>query len=66
MFLVGACVAEFRESLLPFFKRYWFVSLAITVVIMLSGIDCNLGNYGLFRTIALFACLLGFAYAAPR
>ena len=66
MFIIGAFVSEFKDRLLPLFKRYWWIALAISIAIMFSGFDYSLGLYGLFRTISLFVCLLGFAYTVPQ
>ena len=66
MFIAGAFVSEFKEKLLPLIQKYWWIAFAITLAIMLSGFDYSLGHYGLLRTISLFVCLLGFAYAVPQ
>lgn len=66
MFIIGAFVSEFKESFLPIIRKYWWIACAITLAIWTSGFDYSLGHYGLFRTIALFVCLLGFAYAVPQ
>ncbi len=66
MFIAGAFVSEFKEELLPLIKRYWWAAFAITLVIKSTSFDYSLGHYGLFRTLSLFVCLLGFAYAVPQ
>ena len=65
MFIAGAMINEFKGRLLPLFKKYWSIAFVITLIIMTIGCDYALGHYGLFRTIVLFVCLLGFAYAVP-
>lgn len=66
MFMIGAVVSECKEKLLPLIKKYWWIAFAITVNIMFFDFDYHLGHYGLFRTISLFVCLLGFAYTVPQ
>lgn len=65
MFIIDAMVSEFKEKMLPVIKKYWWVAFCITLVIMAAGFDLRLGHYSFLRTIALFLCLLGLAYAVP-
>ena len=67
MFIFGAMVSEFgKGKWLPVIKKYWWAAFLVTVLIIVSGFDLRLVHYGLFRTMLLFVCLLGFAYAVPQ
>lgn len=66
MFIAGAMVSEFKSVLLPLFKKYWWIAFAFSLAIMATGCDYALGHYGLLRTLSLFFCLIGFAYAVPQ
>lgn len=66
MFIAGAMVSEFKSTLLPLFKKYWWIAFAISIAIMATGFDYPLGHYGLLRTLSLLVCLIGFAYAVPQ
>lgn len=66
MFVAGAMVSEFKSTLLPLFKKYWWIAFAISIAIMAIGCDYALGHYGLLRTLSLLVYLIGFAYAVPQ
>lgn len=65
MFLIGAFLSEYKKRMLPICKKYWFAFCLMTIAIMVTGWDIQLGMYGMGRSICLFFCLIGFAYSAP-
>lgn len=67
LFLTGAFVAEKRDVIVPFLKKYWYAFIAISIFVIVSRFDVNGGpyGYGILRCIALFLGLLGFAYRFP-
>ena len=68
MFLLSAYVAEKRENIVPFIKKYWwtfFVLLLADRLILHLDVRMNT-YYGLFYTILLFCSILGFAYQFPQ
>lgn len=68
LFLLGAFVAEYRDSIVPFLKRHWGVFLLVSALLLILNWDVSSGpyGYGIFRCSALFAGLLGFAYQFPK
>ena len=66
MFLIGAFVAEFKSSIIPAITRYWYVPVALTVVVMSFGLDVGAVKYGVVNTVFIFASCLGMGYAFPK
>lgn len=65
MFLAASFVAEKKEVVLPFLKKYWWVFLAALLLVRFSGFDF-LAGYNVLSTILLFLCLTGAAYVFPK
>ena len=68
MFLVAAFVAEYREKILPFLKRYWWVFFLLLIAkkyVLHLDIPMN-HDYALFGVLLIFASVLGFAYKYPN
>jgi peptidoglycan/LPS O-acetylase OafA/YrhL len=67
MFAIGAFVAENRDTIIPFLKKYWFIFIGVAMVFFFnSKIDIKLGNYNLiFCTLEILG-LIGFAYRCPK
>lgn len=67
MFLPAAFAAEYKDMILPFLKRYWW--LFITVLLVKKYVfhwDIAMNTYyGLFDTILIFCGIVGFAYKFP-
>lgn len=66
LFLIAAFISEFKDRILHYINRYWWISLCIVIIIMNTNEDLALYNYGLFRSVFLFVGLLGFAYNCPQ
>ena len=67
MFLVAAFMAEYKEKIIPFLIKYWWVLIALLVIKReVLHIDVMLAPYPLLHTLLLFGGVLGFAYAFPR
>ena len=64
MFLIAACIEEFKEKALPFLKKYWAVFIVFAVIIQHTPYDIW-SPYPLFFTVMLFLGILGAAYALP-
>jgi peptidoglycan/LPS O-acetylase OafA/YrhL len=64
MFILAMFVAEYKNVLLVYLKKYWYIPIAINILFQIVGFDVIAG-YGLIKTLTLFAGLLGFAYAMP-
>ena len=65
MFLAASFVAEKKDVVLPFLKKYWWVFLAALLLVRISGFDFMAG-YNVLSTILLFLCLTGAAYVFPK
>lgn len=64
MFIIPSLVAERKDDFLPLLKKYWWVFVAIVLVVKYTGCDLK-ASYGILQTTALFLGLTGFAYIAP-
>ena len=64
MFILAMFVAEYKNVLLVYLKKYWYIPIAINILFQIVGFEVIAG-YGLIKTTTLFAGLLGFAYAMP-
>ena len=60
MFLAASFVAEKKDVVLPFLKKYWWVFLAALLLVRFSGFDFMAG-YNDLSTILLFLCVTGAA-----
>jgi len=65
IFLIGCFVADKKETIIPFLKKFWFVFLIIAGIIYFFLKDIYL-NYALLHTIFLVLGVFGFAYAFPN
>lgn len=65
MFLTAAYIAENRDSILTFLKRYWYLFIAVTIITKSRHLDIDLSQYNLIQTIATFAGLLGASHVFP-
>ena len=68
MFLCASFVAEKKDVMIPFLKKWWW---AFVVAILLKNYllhwDINVTTYySLFGTLLLFLGLVGFAYSFPK
>lgn len=65
MFLAASFVAEKKDLMLPFLKKYWWVFMAALLLVRFFGLDFRAG-YNVLGTILLFLCLTGAAYVFPK
>lgn len=65
MFLAASFVAERKDSIMPFLKKYWGVFFMAVLVVRFSHLDFYAG-YNVLDTILLFLCLVGAAYVSPK
>lgn len=66
MFLIASFVAEHKEKIIPFVKKWWWAFLTIALIKnFLIEDDIQLSLYTLFRTVSLFFAVLGIGYALP-
>lgn len=67
MFIMSSFVAEYRDTVLPFLKRYWWFFLLLRLIgRYLLQVDIMMGMYLFFDTVLLFCAIVGFAYALPK
>lgn len=67
MFLIASLVAEKKDVVIPFLKKYWWVFVALLLLKRyVIDWDIRLSLYGLFDSLLLFTGLVGFAYAVPQ
>lgn len=65
MFLIGAFFSEHKDTLLPICIKYWYIFVLLTIAVMVSHLDIQLGMYGFLQSIILFCGLMGLAYTVP-
>lgn len=65
MFLAASFVAERKDVVLPFLKKYWWSILAVQLLVRFSGFDYRTG-YPVLGSILLFLCLTGAAYVFSK
>lgn len=65
MFLAASYVAEKKDMVLPFLKKYWWAFLVALLLVRFFGFDFHAG-YNVLGTILLFLCLTGAAYVFPK
>ena len=65
MFLVASFVAEKKDVVLPFLKKYWWPFMVVLLLVRVTGVDFMAG-YNVLSTILLFLCLTGAAYVFPK
>lgn len=66
MFLIAAFVSEYKDYILPFIKKYWFVFFVVLLGLKCGiNLDVKVFNYYLFETLLIFVGLLGFSYSFP-
>ena len=65
MFILSAFVSEYKDRVLPFIKKYWYIF--ILLLLFQKYVYCwdfKIFTYYLLETV-LFIGLLGFSYAVP-
>lgn len=65
MFLAASYVAEKKDLMLPFLKKYWWVFMVALLLVRFFRLDFHAG-YNVLGTILLFLCLTGAAYVFPK
>ena len=65
MFIIPSYVAEKKENLLPYLKKYWFIFVVFTIALKYSQLDIKAGYY-LLHTCTLFFGLVGASYIFPH
>lgn len=65
LFLFGCFLSEFKQQILPQFKRIWYVFLMISLLLLFLNIDVDAG-YLVIQNFCLLCGLLGFAYRFPN
>lgn len=65
MFLAASYVAEKKDLMLPFLKKYWWVFMVALLLVRSFGFDLYAG-YNVLGTVLLFLCLTGAAYVFPN
>lgn len=68
MFMISSFAAEFKDTILPVLKKYWWIFAIILITNRTVGpVDIKMNTYyALFDTILLFCALVGFAYQFPN
>lgn len=66
LFLAGAFLAEYREKLIPFVTKYWYVLTATAIALYAIDIDIPYTNYDIAKGILCVYGLIGFSYSFPK
>ena len=64
MFIIPSYVAEKKDNILPFLKKYWLILVLMTVAINYAKIDIK-ASYNILHTNMLFLGLVGASYIFP-
>ena len=65
LFYIGMFIAEFKDILLPFVQKYWYILLIGAYFFFWTGWDLFSGYYFLW-SVFLTSGLIGFAYRFPQ
>lgn len=65
LFVVGMCIARFKDTLLPIIKHYWWAFIIISAAAHFSGIDIS-AHYTVFGNGLMAVGMIGFAYSFPK
>ena len=65
MFLFGAFMAEFFDQMMETLKRYWWVFISCSTLLMALGVDIS-ASYNVLQSMCLSAGWIGFAYSFPK
>lgn len=66
LFITGAFIAEYREQILPFLKKTWWLFLIASIIPPSFGFDFDTENYGLVTYLTRVTGLIGLAYCLPK
>ena len=66
LFIIGAFIGEYREKVLPFLKKTWWLLLAISILCQYLGFDVGKDSYGLLTYATRVPGLIGLAYCMPH
>lgn len=67
MFIMAAFVAEYKDVILPFLKKYWW-AFVVLLIFKREFVrwDIDMSLYQLIYTVLLFCGVVGVAYAFPK
>lgn len=65
LFYFGMFVAKYKETLVPYLIKYWYVFLILAFLFFITKFDLFSGYY-LFWSLFLTVGLIGFAYRFPQ
>ena len=66
MFIVGILLAEYKDKILPFLKKYWLIFIAVAAVYSAADISIPTPNYSIMAVVGLPLGWIGFAYRFPQ
>lgn len=66
IFMLGSFTACYSNALLPWLKKFWYVSLVALLFVRSLSLDVNNGNYSVLGTILLGLFIIGAAYRFPK
>ena len=66
MFIIPCMIAEYKDKVLPFLKKYWWAILVLLLIRKyLVKVDLD-ATYSVVHTLLLFLTLTGMAYVLPK
>ena len=65
LFIFGAFLAEYKENLIEYLKKYWWLLTLIGIVLYIVDIDIPWTTYHIMKNIFSVSGLIGFAYVYP-
>lgn len=63
LFVVGAIMCEYFDPIILCLKKYWGLCLVLLLIVSVSGIENNIGIYGIVQSIMLGCIMIGFGYS---
>lgn len=65
MFIIAAFVAEYKDRILPYIKKYWIIPLITALIAYITKIDIK-ASYNVLFTLSIFVGLLGASYTYQK
>ena len=66
MFLFGAFLAHYQETIIPALKKFWWAPFALSFVFSVLKFDIDPESYGVFTYVLRVSGFIGLCYNLPR
>lgn len=65
MFMLGAFIAQYKEKMIPLLRRFWWILIALSLVVAYFKVDIGFQNYGVITYALRVPGLIGLCYNLP-